>query len=176
MLSVKDFLIIVAVFAIMFLTVIVVGVSLPVQHTVTRAAVYRESPEILWRAIDTPAEFPAWRKTVTRVALGTSPDGKLAWTEYDRHGRPIPYEAVETDPPRKLVTRITNPKLPFGGTWTFEITPQGAGAELRITETGEIPNPFFRFMARYVYGYRSTLNTYLDALGRKFGETVTFED
>ena len=43
-----------------------------------------------------------------------------------------------------------------------------------ITENGEIYNPFFRFMARFVFGYTATMETYLKALGKKFGEDAEF--
>ncbi len=43
-----------------------------------------------------------------------------------------------------------------------------------ITENGEIYNPFFRFMARFVFGYTVTMETYLKALGKKFSEDAEF--
>jgi hypothetical protein len=46
---------------------------------------------------------------------------------------------------------------------------------LTITERGQISNPVFRFMARYVFGYHATMQEYLASLGRKFGEPVDFE-
>jgi hypothetical protein len=69
-----------------------------------------------------------------------------------------------------LVTRIADPKLPFGGTWTFEIAPDSDGATLRITERGYVTNPFFRFMSRFVFSQTSTMETYLKSLAKKFGE------
>jgi hypothetical protein len=77
-------------------------------------------------------------------------------------------------PPRALVTRIADPKLPFGGTWTYEISsPPDGGSQLRITEDGEIYNPIFRFVSRFVLGYSRTQEEYLQALGAKFGQSVT---
>ena len=81
-----------------------------------------------------------------------------------------------TVPPRALVTRIADPKLPFGGTWTYEISSQADGGSLlRITEDGEIYNPIFRFASRFVLGYSRTQEQYLQALGARFGESVTLE-
>jgi hypothetical protein len=79
-------------------------------------------------------------------------------------------ETVEMVPPQKLVTRIADPKLPFGGTWAFEIAPTAEGATLRITERGYVTNPFFRFMSRFVFGQTSTMESYLRSLAKKFGE------
>jgi hypothetical protein len=74
---------------------------------------------------------------------------------------------LEADPPHKLVTRIADPHLPFGGSWTYEITPTATGCSLTITEHGEIYNPVFRFVARYVQGYTATIDNYLKALHAK---------
>ena len=82
---------------------------------------------------------------------------------------------MEDVPPRKLVVRIADRGLPFGGAWTFDITPQGSGSELRITEDGEVYNVIFRFMARFIFGYTTTIETYLKDLGVKFGQPVEIE-
>ena len=68
-----------------------------------------------------------------------------------------------SEPPRLLVVRI-DPGLPFGGTWTYEVAPVPGGSTLTITENGEIYNPLFRFMARYIFGYEGTIETYMAAL------------
>ena len=86
------------------------------------------------------------------------------WREYGRHGEKITYEVVESDPPSKLITRIADPHLPFGGTWTYQITPTAHGSTLTITENGEIYNPIFRFVSRYLQGYTATIDNYLKAL------------
>jgi len=79
-------------------------------------------------------------------------------------------ETVEMTPPRKLVNRIADSSLPFGGTWTFEIQPVADGATLRITENGFVTNPVFRFVSRFVLGYTSEIEKYLRSLAKKFGE------
>ena len=73
------------------------------------------------------------------------------------------------DAPRVLVTRIAEAGLPFGGTWTYDISPEAAGARLTITENGEIYNTFFRFMARFILGYQGTMRSYMTALEKRLG-------
>jgi hypothetical protein len=63
--------------------------------------------------------------------------------------------------------RIADPDLPFGGTWTYDITPDADGSRLKITEHGEVYNPIFRFMARCVFGHERTMKAYLSALEKK---------
>lgn len=79
-------------------------------------------------------------------------------------------EVVEDDPPRRLVGRIVDTGAPFGGSWTYQVTPVDGGSRVSVTEDGWVSNPIFRFMARFVFGYHSTLDSYLRALGRRFGD------
>ena len=67
------------------------------------------------------------------------------------------------------MTRIVTPDSPFGGTWTFVVTPDGTGSHIAITEHGEVHNVLFRFLSRFVFGHTATLEGYLRALAGKFG-------
>jgi hypothetical protein len=63
----------------------------------------------------------------------------------------------------------------FSGQWTFEITPVGSGGSiLEITERGEVPNPFFRFVSRFIMGHSKSIEQYMTALAGKFGEKLEF--
>ena len=150
-----------------------VGAMLPKEHVATRMARYKQPPEKIWEAISNVEGMTAWRTELKGIERLPDKDGKPAWVEDLGNFGKMPLQVEVFEPPRRLVTRIADPKLPFGGTWTFEITPVEGGATLRITERGEIYSPFFRFMSRFFFGYTSTLETYLKNLGRKFGEDVT---
>jgi uncharacterized protein YndB with AHSA1/START domain len=155
--------------------VVAVGALLPKQHHVTRAARFHEQPEAVWAAIINYREFPAWRSNVKSVEPVESKSALPAWREIDSHGQSLPMQTLEADPPRRLVTEIADPSLPFGGTWAIEITPTGSGSLVRITEDGEVRNPIFRFMSRFVFGQTATMNAYLSDLGKKFGEKIQSE-
>ena len=66
--------------------------------------------------------------------------------------------------PSLLVARIADPKLPFGGTWTYRIAPAAGGSDLTITEDGEVYNVFFRFMSRFVFGHHATMDGFIKHL------------
>ena len=53
--------------------------------------------------------------------------------------------------------------LPFGGEWEYRVAP----GRVTIVERGEIYSLFFRFMARFVFGYTRTIEAYLWALKRR---------
>jgi hypothetical protein len=82
----------------------------------------------------------------------------------------VPVETVESRPPHKLVSRIADPTLPFGGTWTYDIARTGDGATLTITEDGFVTSPIFRFVAKFVMGHHATIDTYLTNVAKKFNE------
>lgn len=155
--------------------VALIGVLLPKAHSATRSARFQQSPEAVWRAITDIEAFPSWREGLKSVERLPDRDGRPAWRETDKHGQAISFEIIESDAPRKLVGRIAGPKLPFGGTWTYQVAPAAGGSVLTITENGEIYNPIFRFLARFVFGYTTTIETYLRSLGKKFGEDVKLE-
>ena len=144
-----------------------VGFLLPKSHRASREQVFAASPEALWSAITNVDAFPQWRTDITKVQVLPDRDGRRMWIEEGRSGK-MTFVVEASDPPRRLVTRIADPRLPFGGTWTYDITPSNGGSRLTITEDGEIYNPLFRFVARFILGYDGTIGSYLGALGEKF--------
>ena len=152
----------------------IVGSRLPRSHVGSRERTFPVPPDEVWSAITTIDAFPTWRSDVQKIERLPDRDGRPVLIETGRAGR-ITLATERMEPPRLLVLRIADPKLPFGGTWTYEIAPETAGSRLTITEHGEIYNPLFRFMARYIFGYTSTMDGYLSSLGRKFGQEVEFD-
>jgi uncharacterized protein YndB with AHSA1/START domain len=162
--------------------VFIIGALLPRGHVATRSARYRQPPDALWRAITNFEDFPKWRPGIQSVERLPDLDGHLVWMERSGTGhsaQKMPYEVIESFPPNgvtagRLVTKIADPKLPFGGTWTYDIVSIADGeTELRITERGEVYNPVFRFVSRVFMSQTKTMNDYLIALGNKFGEALT---
>jgi uncharacterized protein YndB with AHSA1/START domain len=148
------------------LLVTAIGALLPQQHVATRQARVNAAPEIVWKLITDVDAFPTWRSDVKRVERLPDRDGRKVWAEQTSSGR-ITLAVDRAEPPRLLVLRIADPDLPFGGTWTYALQPDGQGTTLTITENGEVYNPVFRFMARFVFGHEATLAGYLNALEKK---------
>ena len=166
-------LIVLAVLVALAAAVALIGALLPKGHTATRRAQFSQPPDTLWQAITDFAGQVSWNPNVRRVEQLPDRDGHPVWREIDKRRQALPMETEESVPPHRLVRRIADPKLPFGGRWIYELTPAGQGAILTITEDGEIYNPVFRFVARFIMGYKATLDTYLKALGKRFGEKIT---
>lgn len=164
----KIALIVVASLVALVLIVVAVGFSLPVKHRAARQVTLRASPDSVFDAITTPAAFPTWRSKVSKVEMVTSPTGVTSYRELGGDG-PILYEVDESLRATRLVTRIADTSLPFGGKWTFELSPEAGGTTLRITEDGEVYNPIFRFVSRFVMGHHATIDAYLTDIGKRFG-------
>lgn len=168
----KPVLIVVGCLVAVVALVAVIGALLPKDHVAARRVRLRAAPGEVWKALTDIDAFPTWRADVERVERLPSADGRTAWREVGKHGA-IAFEMVEATPPTRLVGRIADPTLPFGGTWTYAIAPaEGGGSVVTITENGEVRNVIFRFMSRFVFGHSATLEAYLRALGKKFGEDV----
>jgi len=154
--------------------VVLVGLMLPVKHEAAVSAAIPAAPEAVWAVLTDPASYPKWRGDVTSVEMLPADSGHVAWREQGKNGA-ISYATELTEAPRRLVTRITDKSLPFGGTWEYVVSPDGAGSRVQITEHGEVYNPVFRFVSRFIMGHTATASAYLKALGARFGATVTPE-
>lgn len=141
-----------------------VGAALPRDHKAARKATFANAtPERVWDLISGPQD---WRPDLSKWE-------KLDATHYvetDKRGQRMPMAIVESQPPNRRVTRIDDPGLPFGGTWTLTLAPKANGSEVRIVEDGYVGNVIFRFMARFVFGHTMTMEAYLKNLAAKLGE------
>jgi len=150
-----------------------IGALLPVKHYAARKARFGQTPEAIYSVLASPS---VWRANVKASGALPEKNGRKQWWEQDKHGQKIAYELMEDSPPTRRVVRIADAGLPYGGTWTVEIAPQGTGgSEVRIAEAGEVYNVFFRFLSRFVFGYTGSIEGYLRDLGKKFGEAVNIE-
>ena len=162
----------VGVLVLVVLAICAIGYMLPKSHVASASARFAAAPDSIWASLTDVAGFPKWRTDVSRVELLPDENGQRGWREFAKNDA-VTYRVVDSTPPRKLVTRIADQNLPYGGSWTYELTPDGSGTRLTITERGEVDNPIFRFVARFVLGYTATMEGVLRALGTKHGETIS---
>lgn len=147
-----------------------IGWRLPQSHRASRTARLRQPPKAVWPVIADYAAAPSWRTDLQRVERLPDQNGHEVWREIDKRGEGMPLETLESVPPSRLVRKIADPSLPFGGTWTIEIVPAAGGSAVTITEDGEVYNPIFRFVSRFLIGHTRTIDHYLRALASRFGE------
>lgn len=136
------------------------GWLLPVDHHVTRTAVIAASPADVFALLRDVEHYSEWRTDVTRVEVLESTNSLPRFREHGEFG-PIIFRVEEADAPTFMRTRIDDPDQPFGGTWTYVLVPDAEGTRLTITEDGEVYNPIFRFLSRFVFSQTATMETYL---------------
>jgi hypothetical protein len=120
-----------------------VGYFMPVAHEASRSAEFNNPPEQVFALMSQPATYQQW------------------WD-----GATVKSEVVESVPPTKIVTRVVG-ETQFGGTWTIDIADTPGGSRMTITERGDIYNPVFRVLAKYVFGYAGTMESCLAAAQKK---------
>ena len=145
------------------------GSRLPLAHTADRSIRFGAPPEKVWGVLDDAGGMPSWRSDLKSVELLPPRDGKRVHREVWTNGRVIEMERTESRPPERMTARIATRDLPFQGGWTYELTPDGGGTILKITENGEIANPMARFVVYYFVGYTATIDKYLADLAKKLG-------
>jgi hypothetical protein len=156
----KFFLLALGLLFLLIAAIVVIGALLPKHHIVQRSALVNATPEQVFRLISGPQQ---WRTDLNQYKFYDEA-GHHMLKETDKHGQTITYEVVESQPPTLLRRTIADKNLPFGGSWTWDIQPQSAGCSVNITEEGDVYNPVFRFVSRFVIGHTRTIDNYLAML------------
>jgi uncharacterized protein YndB with AHSA1/START domain len=152
--------------------VALIGAALPREHRATSTVVLRQPPDSVWRVMRDFAGATAWWPGLTLSERLSDVAGHERWHQKGG-GFEMTVEIAEDAPPARMTTLIiSRPGDPFGGKWIYVVGPAQGGARVTITEDGWVSNVIFRFMSRFVMGHYTTIDTYLTALGQKFGEAV----
>jgi hypothetical protein len=166
----KILLIAFAALLLLVVMVVVTGALLPKRHVSTRSAQFKASPEQLFALIAGPQN---WRPDVAKCEDISDSGGRHLQRETSRRNETMTYELLAIHPPQSIERRIATPNLPYSGYWTFVLTPVSNGTSVRITEDGEVHNPVFRFVTRFILGETATIDAYLRAMGKATGQDVT---
>lgn len=149
-----------------------IGAFVPREHRATSTITLHQPADSIWPVMRDLGSVPTWWPDLTTSEQVPNQEGLEIWRQ-KMSGFDVPLIVMTTEPPRRLVTRIdAEPGAAFGGMWTYELLPDSAGTQVSVTEAGWIGNPIFRFLSRFVFGYYGTLDSYLEALGKRFGEDV----
>lgn len=173
----KWILIILGVVVVLVLLVALIGAMLPQSHVAVRSVHLHRPPTDVWKTVTDVASAGKWRRDIEGIEMLPPTNGHIAWREVAKHGG-VNYEgelvrAPVPGVPGRFISRITDKNLPYGGEWIIDVAAAPNGSVVTVTENGEVYNPIFRFVSRYIMGQTATIDGYLRALGRHFGEEVT---
>jgi uncharacterized protein YndB with AHSA1/START domain len=149
-----------------------IGAFVPREHRATSTVILAQPPDSVWKVVRDLGAVPSWWPEVKESVRQPDKNGQEVWRQ-KMSGFDVPLIVIESTAPHTLVTQIdTSAGGAFGGTWTYELTQDGDGTKISVTEAGWIGNPIFRFLSRFVFGYYGSLDGYLKALGKRFGAEV----
>lgn len=138
------------------------GFALPRDHVAQSSRLIPMPIEQAAARIRNVRAYPEWRGDIALEITGES-EGAVAYIE-NQDGDRVSYRLTEPERGRRFVAVITDDTLPYGGQWTFTLTPEGDATRVTVEEDGEIRDPLYRVFARFVFGYTASMDAYLDRL------------
>jgi hypothetical protein len=140
------------------------GSRVPVAHTVSVSDTVPASQVKVWGWITDVQAQPNWRTGLKAVRPLPSENGATCWAEVTS-GMTMPLCADVREAPVRQVVRIADPKLPFGGSWTYVLEPAGENAtKVTITENGTTGPAMWRFVDHYILHEDGEIKQYLGDL------------
>jgi hypothetical protein len=150
--------------------VLILGGLQPRNHTASATVVVNAPQAVVWQRIENVQTQQAWRSELTAVQILPPQDGFTCWQETSSFGKMPLCEALVVSPSTRIV-RIADPNLPYGGQWTYELTPVDANStRLTITENGYTNPWFFRFVGHYIFHEDTQIKKYEEDLQKSIGK------
>jgi len=139
------------------------GTTIPEDHSISVTGVVPAPPGRVFSLITNVANSSAWRPAVKSVVTLQPDKGRDHWVEYLDHGRFMTFLAVRTEAPMRREVVLDDPNASYGGTWIYELLPgpSPTNTTLRITETGFIHPPIYRFIMTHIVGLTHNLDQYM---------------
>jgi len=143
------------------------GTSLPIDHTASCTLVSHRSPAQVRAIIADEPGSAKWRSDLS----GVTARGGGMWVESSKSGFQTTYLIVLRHDGSITHTIVAQPDAAFAGSWTYSFAPQPGGrTSLTVVENGQIYNPVFRLLSRYMIGYTATMRRYLTDLSAALNE------
>ncbi|MGZ8216890.1 SRPBCC family protein [Methylomagnum sp.] len=149
---------------------LLIGRRLPKTHLAVSRIRLNAPPEQVFAIVSDFESYPTWRPGLDRVERGPDIDGLPSWFEVCAKISRVQFHVVESQPPKRLATRIVDDKLTLSGLWIYDFQASDDGTLLTITERENIHHPLLRFFDRFVLSYHGVMDVYLMALARKLGD------
>ena len=149
---------------------ILLGSGMATHHVVTRRKSFAAPAEKVWSALLSIRQLPIDRSDLRAVDQGTATQPPSA---IEVVGSPVKIEIETFRPPRSLVVKTIDPDIPYGGTWTFVLEPDGDQlTRLTVVEDAEVHGRLLRFAVRTFGLDDSLVEGIFRAVKRKLTETA----
>jgi hypothetical protein len=167
----KWVLLVVAVLVVIGILMVVVGLLLPRNHMAASQVELTQPVDSVWAVLRDLGNTPSFWPELKSSSRMPDVEGRETWGQTMKNGYNLPIVIDEERPPNLLVTRIVARDAPFGGSWRYSLEAVNGGTRVTVTEDGWVSNPMFRVISKLM-GHHTTLDSYLMALGKKFGEEL----
>jgi len=153
------------------LVLYVVGRRMDPNHEFTCTMRLDQPAERVFATIDDVAKWPSWDKGVVSVEM-LPPTGGSETCKMLIGRNPMVLVTTRREPPRLLERTIKDvgKHQMFSGCWIHELTPDGGGCIVKLTERGTIHMALPRAMARKLADPAMYLKRHLTVLAASFGE------
>ena len=151
-------------------TLALAGALLPRHHVAVRACFIPRPADEVGALVRDITLAPTWRKDLRHSLWLPEQAGRRRFREEGSQGT-VTYWVERDEPGRLWSTRIADQNLGYGGTWTYEFEPRNGGTWVRLTERGEVSNPIFRVLSRFVFTHHRNIERALMALGTHYGQS-----
>lgn len=156
---------VVLVLCIVLAVVLMIGARLPRDHVARVERLVPAPRHVVARFIADIDRYPSWRRGVTAIEDEVVEGSVRTYVEVSG-GERVRYRSAVLAPERSYHSTIADSTLPYGGTWTTELSDRTGGTLVTIEERGFVNPPLFRVISRYVIGQTSSMNNYLDDLSQ----------
>ncbi len=161
--------------ALLALVLHLIGSSLPAEHRLVCTLRLNQPPDPVYALIADLNAWPTWDTGVTGVDTLPSRNGHDCIRMRMGRNRMI-LERTRNEPPRIHEMTIADEGAGiFSGAWLHEITPDGSGRLVTLTETARIGPTIPRAMARTLADPALYLKRHFKRIAAHFGETPRIE-
>jgi hypothetical protein len=166
--------VVVAVIVLAVAVVFILGGLQPRNHTASATVTINAPQAVVWQRITDLQSQTSWRSGLSAVEMLPAQDGHPCWQETSSFGK-MPLCEVLAAAPTTRIVRIADPNLPYGGFWTYELSPGLSPTDpnstiLKITENGFTGPWFYRFVGHYVMHEDYQIRKYEADLQKSIGK------
>jgi len=112
-----------------------------------------------------PRDAYRWRPGISAIRdFREGRDGLAAWTEVDEQGNELPLRQTERVENQRVVIVVDDEHVQFKGEWVFTFEQSDDGTVVRVKETAEVPNAFFRGIFHLLANRDAAQQAHLNAL------------
>jgi hypothetical protein len=150
------------------------GRKLPEEHVASLTLRLSQPQRLVWETVSDLGGHKNWAKGETKVERLADRDNHEVWRQHMGRNSFVLLTA-ECHPPQRLVRTIDDDNKFFSGDWTYELSPDGEGTRVKLTEHGRVSSSVARAMMHYLFGEKTYMRKHLVSLAQKFGEQARVE-